>query len=375
MDSSPMTVLRVLAFAVGFVVTVLALLSAIRTVVLPRAATDRISRAVFRTNYRLFTGVARRMSSFATRDRVMALFAPVSLLQLPVAWIAVVLAGYMAMFWGAGVDGWRQAFSVSGSSLLTLGFSPVDGLFQTTLAFSEATIGLGIVALLITYLPTMYGAFRSREAGVALLEVRAGAPPSGVEMLERFHRIRWTEHLPEIFGGWEEWFIDLEESHTSLPALAFFRSPQPDRSWVTASGAVLDAASLAASSVEWPPAPQTQVLIRAGYVALRRIADSFGIPYDPDPAPHDPISVTRSEYDAVYDRLTAAGVPMKPDRDQAWRDFAGWRVNYDRVLLGLAALTLAPPAPWSSDRAPAFKHSPPRMRRWGQRRRRSSTGT
>jgi hypothetical protein len=39
------------------------------------------------------------------------------------------------------------------------------------------------------------------------------------------------------------------------------------------------------------------------------------------------------------------------DRDQAWRDFAGWRVNYDTVLLALAALTLAPPAMWSSDRS------------------------
>jgi hypothetical protein len=40
-----------------------------------------------------------------------------------------------------------------------------------------------------------------------------------------------------------------------------------------------------------------------------------------------------------------AGVPLKADLEQAWRDFAGWRVNYDRVLLALAALTMAPHAP------------------------------
>jgi hypothetical protein len=39
------------------------------------------------------------------------------------------------------------------------------------------------------------------------------------------------------------------------------------------------------------------------------------------------------------------------DRDAAWRDFAGWRVNYDTVLLALAAMTMAPYAPWSSDRS------------------------
>jgi len=43
--------------------------------------------------------------------------------------------------------------------------------------------------------------------------------------------------------------------------------------------------------------------------------------------------------------------PGKPDREQAWQDFAGWRVNYDQVLLALAGLTMAPNAPWSSDRA------------------------
>jgi hypothetical protein len=67
--------------------------------------------------------------------------------------------------------------------------------------------------------------------------------------------------------------------------------------------------------------------------------------------PQDPISISRSEFDAVYDRLAAKGVPLKPDRDQAWLDFAGWRVNYDPVLLALADLTMAPPAPWSSDRS------------------------
>ena len=41
-------------------------------------------------------------------------------------------------------------------------------------------------------------------------------------------------------------------------------------------------------------------------------------------------------------------MPLKADLEQAWRDFAGWRVNYDRVLLALAALTMAPDAPWSS---------------------------
>jgi hypothetical protein len=56
--------------------------------------------------------------------------------------------------------------------------------------------------------------------------------------------------------------------------------------------------------------------------------------------------------------LAQAGLPLKPDRDQAWTDFAGWRVNYDSTLISLCTLTTAPPAPWSSDRARPWRPLP-----------------
>jgi len=80
------------------------------------------------------------------------------------------------------------------------------------------------------------------------------------------------------------------------------------------------------------------------------VAELFRLPYDDDPASTDPIVVARSEFDEVWDRMATAGVPLKSDRDQAWIDFAGWRVNYDEPLVRLATLTEAPLAPWSSDR-------------------------
>jgi hypothetical protein len=49
--------------------------------------------------------------------------------------------------------------------------------------------------------------------------------------------------------------------------------------------------------------------------------------------------------------LEEAGLTLRADRDEAWLDFAGWRVNYEEPLLALAALTLAPPAVWSGDRS------------------------
>jgi hypothetical protein len=205
----------------------------------------------------------------------------------------------------------------------------------------------------------MYAAFSRREQAVNMLEVRAGSPPSALEMLLRFHRIHGLEGLADYWRSWEMWFADVEESHTTLPALIFFRSPRPENSWVTAAGTVLDCAAITLSAIDIPYQPSAALSIRAGYLALRRIATYFDIPNPQDPHfPETPVCVERAEFNSVLDQLSAAGLPLKPDREQAWRDFAGWRVNYDRSLILLCGLVMAPRASWSSDRAPEFHMTP-----------------
>lgn len=346
-----MPALRVVAFAAGALTVYLTVGSAVRTVIIPRGIASRLTREVFRRMRLVFRLRAGVRAPYERRDRVMALYAPVSLLATLVVWVSLILAGFWAMFWALGGRSLRDAFILSGSSVLTLGFAhPVD-LPATVLTFTEGGIGLALLAMLITYLPSIYSAFSRREAAVTALEIRAGSPPSAVEMIWRYWVLRRMEALHEVWDEWEDWFVDIEETHTSFPALAFFRSPQSDHSWVTAAGAVLDAAALILSTVEVERDVQAEFCIRAGYLALRRIADYFEIPYDPAPKQGDPISIGRDEFDQACARLEEAGVPLHADRDQAWLDFAGWRVNYDAVLLPLAGLTMAPYAPWSSDRS------------------------
>jgi hypothetical protein len=343
--------LRLLGFIAGIGLVLLAVRSAIRILILPRNVNDQIGRIVFVGMRSIFNLRTRKADSYEERDAIMALYAPVTLLLLPVVWLLIVLVGYMAIYWAIGVGSVNAAFRISGSSLFTLGFATVDRLLTAGLVFSEAGIGLVLVALLIAYLPTIYGAFERREAAVTMLEVRAGSPPSAVTLIARYHRIGYLERLNQLWVTWEEWFVDIEETHTSLGALAFFRSPQGHRSWITAAGAVLDAAALCASTVDVPRDPQQDLTLRAGYLALRYIADYFRIPHNANPLPNDPISITRSEFDAAYEELRATGVPLKRDPDECWRRFAGWRVNYDTVLLSLCEFLMAPEAPWSSDRS------------------------
>jgi hypothetical protein len=341
-------VARVVAGAAGAWLVAATLASAVRTVIVPRADPALLTRAVFVGMRRPFDFRVRHARTWERADAIMARFGPFALVTLPGVWVLLVIFGFAPIYWAWGHSP-SDALVLSGSSLLTLGFAVDLHGDAVVTTFVEATLGLGLVALLISFLPTIYQQFSHREVLVSQLETRAGIPPTPLKLFRRAHRIHWD--VDELWSDWELWFAEVEESHTSYLALPYFRSPRHDRSWVTSAGAVLDAAALRASTIDKPRSWQAELCIRAGYLALRRIAETFGIPYDDDPAPTDPISIDRSEFDALVDDLVAVGVEVKPDRDQAWRDFAGWRVNYDAPLLALCGLLMAPYAPWSSDRS------------------------
>jgi hypothetical protein len=335
---------QVFAFALGIFGVARVVFSAVRTFVVPRGDTDPLTQFAFRSIHRVFERIASPTRPYAERDRIMAYYGPIALVLLPAFWLVLLAASFAAMFWAIGLPA-TEAVVVSGSSLLTLGFDRPGIPGGDLLSFAEAAIGLALVALLVSYLPTIYSAFSRRELLVNLLEVRADSPPSPIVMLTRIDRLSGLDVLHDTWERWEQWFAELEETHTSLPVLVFYRSQQSDHSWVNASGAMLDAAALVRSAIAIPQDAQADLMIRAGYIALRRIATYFSIPFEPNPQPTDPTSVDRERFETALAVLEQAGVPLVDDRDEAWRDFNGWRVNYDTVLRALERLTMAP-TPW-----------------------------
>lgn len=361
---------------IGFVLAALAVaatvLSAIRAVVLPRATQNFLPRLTTKSVRLLFLVRLKTVVDYGDRDRIMAMLAPIALLAILLTWLLVLFLAYSTMFFCLGGRSFHNSLLLSGSSIVTLGTTADSRFWPSLLSYTEAGVGLLLVALLISYLPSIYNAFTRREAGVTLLQVRAGVPPRPVEMLIRYHIIEdGNIQLTELWRQWESWFADIEESHTTFTILVFFRSPSPNRSWITSAGALLDSAAMWISSIEHPTDPDAQLCLRAGYIALRSIADAFAIPYDPDPAPDGPISVTRQEWEEAIDEMAARGVPVKADRDAAWAAWRGWRVNYDTVLLRLARQVEAPPAPWVSDRSPIDLAGARKANGWRRERRRS----
>ena len=318
--------------------------AAIRSFVLPRNEVVRLNVGVFMGIRVFFNFAAKRANSYERRDRIMAHYAPVALVALPVAWEALVSLGYTGMYWAVGEGSLLHCYQLSGSSLLTLGtideFSFIGGI----LTYSEALLGLLLLTLLLSYLPTIYQAFSRREATVALLELRAGTPPTAPTLLGWLNHDGSVQNDDQQWADWERWFVEIEESHTSLPILSFFRSPQPGRSWVMAAGLILDTAALLFAAVDGPRPRQAQLTFKAGCLALNRVYRFFEGRAEPTnlmPAT-DPDVPRRTAFDQACNTLADQGLDVCADRNAAWHRYEEMRSRYASALEFLARLTMAP---------------------------------
>jgi hypothetical protein len=350
-----------IAFGAALVISVL--LSAVETVVLPRNSFTRITRATFAVANRVLVhdGPNRERS---TRRR--GLYAPVALVTLPLVWMLAVIVGFTFIFWGADAGSWQKSFEVSGSSVTTLGFSAPSGSLRTWISFVEAIIGLGLVALLISYLPTIYAAHHDREKGIRTLRPFAGTPPSGVGLLLNLSRFQAVDN-PDLWRTASAWLLELDQTHCSFPALCYFPESDDTQSWVATVGSLLDAGALllSANPIEWGEEATIRhqgpmIVLANGVPTVIEIGRAAGLPIA-QPVPlvellpdgsgvAPPLSVTRDEYLAAIDRLTDIFTIPDDQRPDAWLRFAAVRASYDEALRGLAGLTLSLSAPWTTDR-------------------------
>ena len=338
--------LRVFAGMVGLCIQVLVLDAAIRTFLLPRVANVRLSRFIAKAVGKIFFLLARSNKSYLARDRILALYPSIVLLTYQTSWLAMSLVAFALGFVAAGASSFALAFQASGSSLFTLGTSAAHGGALIVLQFVEAGVGLTLLALLIAFIPTLYSAFQRRELSVSRLSVRAGIPATPWGVLELAQSVDSYERLDELWREWEQWFIDVGETHSTLPILNYYRSPNANQTWIGRAATVLDAVALFNAAVDANPSPSAGLCIRSGWLTLRKLADYFGVSYPTTLTRNVPISITREEFDLVVLRLERIGVPLMTDRDAAWVDFAGWRMNHDALIESFFGLFNCPRTDW-----------------------------
>ena len=243
-----MFIVYLLFFFMGVSLVLITIFSAIRTVVVPRGERVVLTRVFFSFVRWCFLVAASYTKDYKARDIVLARYAPTTLILLPVLWATGVLLGFASMFWSIGARPIPHTFELSGSSLTTLGFHAADTHWELALALPEGLIGMGLVALLISYLPSIYNLFRERETMCTGWNIRAGSPPTVAVVVNRFHQVGILSDMEDTWHEWEKWFVSNEEVHLSYPALAFFRSPTPEQSWITTAGNVLDTAAFIETS-------------------------------------------------------------------------------------------------------------------------------
>lgn len=323
----------------------------VRTLIVPRSRRTLLTTLIDNFVDQFFQMLVRAVRSYERRDSILAGQAAAVLLAQLVSWLAAFEVGY-ALVLGPEVGSIGAALRETASSMFTLGFFVSRGDGPAAVDVMAAATGIFVVALQISYLPTLYSAFNRRETEVTLLGARAGTPPWGPELLlrTRYGVAAGTDHLPEFFDRWERWAADVAESHSNYPVLVRFRSPQPLSSWLVGLLAVMDAAALYLALCPSRERMEPRLALRMGFTALREVGQALGMEVDPDPDPGAPVELPFEEFAAAVAQLEGVGFPVERTAAQAWPHFKGWRVNYEPLAYELARRTDAVPAPWSGPR-------------------------
>ena len=329
------------------------------TVILPRPSPARYRPAglLTRWSWRLWRRYADAQRSPDRREHRLGVFAPAIVMTLLGLWIVLLIVGFAAVLLALG-DGVAPKLTDFGSamyfaaiSMLTIGYGdyvPV-ALGSRLVAVAAGAVGLGIVALTITYLFSLYASFQRREVAVVTLDARAGAPPSGLTLLETCAGFGSDGELEEVFEAWERWAAEVLESHLAYPILLFFRSTHDHESWVSAIGAILDATTLLLTAIEGGPRGQARATRALGSHLVEDIGRSFRF-MDRRASDRGP-GIERVEFDDARARLGAAGYALVGDAEAAWAAFARSRAEYADSLNALARYLEVPPAQWIGDRS------------------------
>jgi hypothetical protein len=267
-------------------------LDALQTIILPRRPTGRfrITRIFYILTWEPLVAITEHFPNHKTRERIYSAYGPISLLLLLAFWATMLVTGYALLYFGLGTPFsdalnphgpfWASARTdlyVSGTTLFTLGLgdvTPQRHLARLVVVLESAT-GLGFVALVIGYLPVLYQAFSHREVSVAMLDGRAGSPPTATELLRRHGHEGGEKDLALLLAEWERWSAEILETHISYPLLCYYRSQHDNQSWLSGLVAVLDACALLITTIEGPVARQAQLTFAMGRHALLDVGHVF----------------------------------------------------------------------------------------------------
>lgn len=333
--------------------------------IVPRAenTTLRVSRYLMRTLWRVWPRIAYRLhrSDERRREDFLGTFAPFHLVVVLVVWVTMLIAGWGLFFYGERAHlrpadlSFAACVFYAGASLLTIGYGDIvaTSTFARIMSLVDASSGLGVVAVVTSFLFSVFGNFQNRETFVVTIGARAGVPPSGIGLLALHGYAGIREDLAQVFRDGQAWAAHIMESHLAYPILVMFRSSHDYESWIGTLGTLMDASALVMSTID--PADlqhtQTEGQARIMYEIGRHLTHDFAAYFDlhrqGDPGA---VGVERVEFTQACAQLRQAGYRLR-DGDAAWQEFAQLRAAYASQLNALARWLEIPPVQWVGDRS------------------------
>ena len=349
--------MHIVPFCAGIACIFIALFDAFQTVILPRRAIGRfrITRIFYILTWWPWAHLANHMQNVRKRETALSYYGPLSLLLLIAVWAGALLLGFgliMYSFPSPFLDPlhahprFDSYVYLSGTTLFTLGLGdilPHTGAARF-LSVLEAGIGLGFLAMVISYFPVLYAAFSRREVTISLLDARAGSPPTAAELLRRHSFTGGSDALNMLLIEWERWSAELLESHISYQLLCYFRSQHTNQSWLAALTAILDVCALLIAGVQDHTARQAQLtfaMARHTLVDLSQVFSQAPVADAEDRLPPE-------QFELLYQRLGESGVRVCRDDDSMER-LIKMRLLYEGYAVALSRYLKMPLPPWVTE--------------------------
>jgi hypothetical protein len=348
--------MRLITLVISLVLILVPLVDAFETILQPRRVTHRFrfARLFYRYSWAIWRETALVLPMGKRREAFLGIFGPLSLLALFAAWVASLIVGFGLLHWSlrSPIQGGMNFLTylyLSGCTFFTLAYGdllPASGLTRT-LGVLEAGLGFGFLAVIISYLPVLYQAFSRREATIALLDARAGSPPTALEFLLRLARCKKLDAADPFLAELERWAAELLESHLSFPVLSYYRSQHDNQSWLSTLTMTLDVCALLMTRLKHEDTYQAEVT----FAVARHAAVDLGLILKAPPDNARPDRLTPELRQLIVQSLREAGVELdeSPDAD---KKFDRMRGVYEPFVNGLAARFLFTLPPLAPDRMP-----------------------
>ena len=207
--------MHILGILTGSCIVLVVVSDAVGTLIVTqgRSALWRPTRIWYATTWRTTRAVAGRLP-FEPAESALGVYPAVSLLGLLVLWLAGLMFGWALIYWGidttiAGTHDFGTILYYSGTALLTPAFGTAHGPAQRTLTLIETLTGLGTIALHISYLPALYGAYSRRETRLLTLDDPLGARITPVRVIAVHSGDGDLDLLFRFFAEWETWIAEV----------------------------------------------------------------------------------------------------------------------------------------------------------------------